>query len=220
MSDDEFVDPDLLGSAADEREEDPAQDVEVPEARRDLERKTLEMEERLRKLRQEQEELELKRGELEDLRRRQDQFLRERRAVREDLAQAVVLLEREIAAITDRLEWMRTTRDGFREKLAQIDAIDENTWTEENLREEVDFGLRLLSDARVEHARAQSRLQEMIQAGGSRRDDGAESETPRAAASFGLGEMVRLGLAVALPVAVVVVISLVILTWILRSPAM
>lgn len=209
MSGDEFVDGDLLNHRTDEQPQDPAPgDVE-------LDRETQEIDERLRNLRREQDEIEQRRGELEELRRRQELYVRQRGQVNDDLAGGLVTLERGIASATDRLEWMHETRSRFRDLLTQVEAIDDRAWTPQTLHEELHSALRLLDDARIEHARVQEKLNDMNAPRAAPELEQLRPDSAGAPQDF-VG-MLKLGFAVALPTAIVLGAALLILAMMLQK---
>jgi hypothetical protein len=208
MSGDEFVDGDLLESG---REDADGERV----AERELDRETHEIDERLRDLRKQQEEVEHRRSELEELRRRQEVYGRHRGQVTEALSNGLITLERGIAATSDRLEWMHETRSRFRDLLGRVQAIDDKSWTPETLSDDLATALALLEEARTEYARVQHRLEDPEKVPAPPEPEPVSGETPAWAKDFGF--LFKVGWVVALPLAVILGICLIVLAIILTQ---
>src|SRR5512137_58903 len=106
-------------------------------SREDVETRVTEMHQKLAELKQAQQELERERSSLEELRRRQMEFGKGREEMLENLTRGVGLLEEAEFAARREAEQMTRSLTEFREALGKIQAIQEQTWSQENLNIEL-----------------------------------------------------------------------------------
>jgi len=106
--------------------------------------------ERLARLQQEKEELERQLVTIEELRRRQIEWETGRQEVLEKLTRGLALLEEAEAKARRQAGRLNRLVEGFREALAQVKAIDESSWTEEDYPEQLSKALTVLDNARME----------------------------------------------------------------------
>ncbi len=114
--------------------------------------------EHLLSLRRQQEELERQKGELEDLRRRQDEYSRGRAELLDKLNRGRVTVEREQIQAQRLAELCDKTNVAFVDYLDQIESINDDDWTAENLRSELSRALGIIENARLEYNRARTKL--------------------------------------------------------------
>lgn len=112
----------------------------------------------IEKLRQKQEGLEVERRSLEDLRRKQDEYVKAKRDMVQKLNQGLIALEKEEVRATQMVDLYGNTRNSFKGMLAEIQAIDETGWEEEKLVEELDRSVDLVQAVRVETRKALAKL--------------------------------------------------------------
>jgi chromosome segregation ATPase len=206
----EFVDDDFhaarvaaAGAAVAPNAAAPPGDSRRAPTREEVEARVTEMQQKLAELRAAQQALERERAGLEELRRRQAEFQTGRNEMTQHLTRGVGLLEEaEFAARRD-AEQMAKTLAEFREALAKIEAINDQTWTNDNLNVELTRALTLIENARMEWNAA--RLKFSLLSGA------AASETPGPAAAGNplqqllqernYAELCKLGLALTWPLA-------------------
>lgn len=118
--------------------------------RDDTDRRVVEAQQKLVELKRAQEELERERAGLEDLRRRQNEFHTGRDEVIQNLTRGLGLLEEaEFTARRD-AELMVKTLDDFRNALAKVQAIHEESWTKDTFQTELTRALTTIENARME----------------------------------------------------------------------
>ncbi len=118
--------------------------------REELDAQASETRQRLEDLRRQQEELERERLALEEARRRREEFHTSRDEMQQHLTRGVGLLEdAEFVARRDAEQMARTLSD-LRDHLARVQALSDETWTQENYAVELTRALTALENARME----------------------------------------------------------------------
>ncbi|MCX7887673.1 MAG: hypothetical protein N3B01_10545 [Verrucomicrobiae bacterium] len=130
-----------------------------PPPKEELERELQQKREQLLLLRRQQQELERQKADLEDLRRKHQQYSSGRQEMIEELTRALVLLEREQINAQRQIELCIATRESFSAALEQLRNIRDDEWTSENLRTELSRALAVIENARAELHRARARLE-------------------------------------------------------------
>jgi hypothetical protein len=126
--------------------------------RDDTDRRVVEAQQKLVELKRAQEELERERAGLEELRRRQSEFLTGRQEITQQLTRGLGLLEEaEFAARRDAEQMVKTLGD-FRLALDKVQAIHDETWTKENFQMELTRALTVVENARMEWNSARLKL--------------------------------------------------------------
>lgn len=119
-------------------------------SREEVEARVSEMQGKLADLRRAQQELERERATLEDLRRRQTEFQTGRSEMVQNLTRGIGLLEEaEFAARRDAEQMAKTLAD-FRDALGKVQALREETWTQDSLNVELTRALTAVESARME----------------------------------------------------------------------
>jgi chromosome segregation ATPase len=172
-------------------------------SKEELERDLQQKREQLLLLRRQQEELERQKTDLEDLRRKHEEYARGRQEMIEQLTRALVLLDREQVEAQRRVELCISTRQQFREALEQLQQIRDEEWTSANVRTELSRALGILDNTRAELQRAAARLECL-------NPKQLAAETTKDTASAEFARYVRLGLAASLPLIIVGTIWLVV----------
>lgn len=113
----------------------------------------------LERLRKRQEQLESEKRELEDLRKRQDDYERGKREMTDQLKRSLVALERKEVDAQRMVELLGATRLRFKEQLAVIEALQEEGWSEDGIRDELGTSLSVLEQARMEYNRAMAKVE-------------------------------------------------------------
>ena len=130
----------------------PAQDEDPQRAptREEVDAKVGDLQSKLAELKRAQTELERERAALEETRRRQLEFSTGREELIRDLNRGIQLLEeREIAARRDAEQMAKSLID-LKESLQKVQAVQQETWTNENLNTELSRALGLVDHARME----------------------------------------------------------------------
>ena len=164
--------------------------------------------EELEILRQRQADLEREKRELEELRRKQDAFLNGKREMLENLEHNLVALEKEQVRAEQLVGLLSETRAEFKKLLAEIEALDEESWPEDEIRDELTHALAVIEDARMQFNKDMAKIQAVTPGRG---EEGGPApmimeESPRGVHERGLGEWVKIGFAVSLPVVLTIVI--------------
>jgi hypothetical protein len=177
----------------------------------------------LERLRKRQEDLEREKQDLEDLRRRQDEYERGKREMVERFNQSLVSLEKDELQAERMAELLGATRKRFKTMLAELQAINEELWGEEHIREELNKALIVLEDGRMEYNKAMSKIDAV--SGGKKSGVGEhepvvfEEGRPVHETEKSFGHWVKVGLAVTLPI-IVVLVAITVVFFILRSTAL
>lgn len=112
----------------------------------------------LERLKKRQEELEQEKRELEDLRRKHDDFDRGKREMTDHLKRSLVSLEREEVEYGRLVEQLAATRKRFKALLGQLEEIKEESWAEEEIREQLNRSLGIIEDTRMEYNKALGKI--------------------------------------------------------------
>ena len=188
----EFIDPDFS-----------TQKSYAP-TREDVDRKVVEAQQKLVELKRAQEELERERAGLEELRRRQNELQTSRQEMIQQLTRGSVLLEEaEFSARRDAEQMVKTLGD-FRDALAKVQAIQEETWAKENYHIELTRALTTLENARMEWNSA--RLKLPVLAGENRpvvsAEKGVSVPNSPTLAEMNFSQLCKIGLALTWPLLV------------------
>lgn len=187
--------------------------------REEVDSKVAEAQQRLAELKRAQEELERERSALEEVRRRQTEFQAGRTEMIQSLTRGLGLLEEaEFTARRD-AEQMAKSIGEFRDALAKVQNINEETWSKDNFNVELTRALTTIENARMEWNGA--RLKFPVLSGQA--TSTVSSNVPPAKAGISLSEMslgqlCKLGLAFTWPLAAVALLGLGVLAAILLRP--
>lgn len=174
--------------------------------REDTDRKVVEAQQKLVELKRAQEELERERAGLEELRRRQTEFLTGREEITQQLTRGVAILEEaEFAARRDAEQMVKTLTD-FKDSLKKVQAIHDETWTKETFQTELTRALTAVENARMEWNSA--RLKLPVLAGEANTPAAVGNGAPAAKTSLplaemSLGQLCKLGFGFTWPLAVI-----------------
>jgi hypothetical protein len=130
--------------------------------REDLERQVAESVQELDLLRMRQDEIERKRKELEEQRKKQDDYERGRSEITDRLNQSLIMMEKEEIKADRLLELLQTSRALFRETLEEIHSIDETSWAEEDIREELNKALTILDESRMQYNKTVAKIETVM----------------------------------------------------------
>ena len=169
----------------------------------------------LDRLRARQEELEKERRLLEDLRKKQEAFESGRRELKERLGESLVRMEKDQLQAERLGQMLGETRRAFRARLDEVDALDAESWTEDDLLDELNKALALLEDVRAEYNQGVAKLDAVRPAGAgsaaARPLTFAEEPAAAGTAAQGFGYWLRSGLAFLLPL--MVWLALLLVAW-------
>jgi chromosome segregation ATPase len=178
--------------------------------RDDTERRVVEAQQKLVELKRAQEELERERAGLEELRRRQTEFLTGRQEIIQQLTRALGLLEEaEFAARRDADQMVKTMAD-FREALTKVQAVHDETWTKENFQTELTRGLTTIENARMEWNSARLKIPALAgetKTAAAGKDPAAAAAAPPLA-ELPFGQLCKIGFAFTWPVLLAVLAAL------------
>ena len=169
----------------------------------------------LDRLRARQEELEKERRLLEELRKKQESFEGGRRELKDRLGESLVRMEKDQLQAERLAQLLGETRRAFRARLEEVDALNAETWADDDLLAELNQALALLEDVRTEYNQAVAKLDAVRPAAGAAARPLAFAEEPvsEAPAAQGFGYWLRSGLAFSLPL--MVWLAVLLLAWML-----
>jgi len=201
----EFVDPDFVGHKV------PYTPSSLPKTspfshelhrapnREEVERKVVDAQQKLAELKRAQEELERERAALEEVRRRQNEFQTGRQEIIQNLTRGIGLLEEaEFTARRDAEQMARTITD-FRTALAKVQAIRDESWSQEAFAVELTRGLTAVENARLEWNSARLKLPALAGENTPATAAKAGPVTPAGLAALPFGQLCKIGLAFTLP---------------------
>ena len=167
-----------------------------------------EAQEKLLELRQQQELLERQRADLEELRAKQDRFLKGRVDVTERLTKGLTRLDRDTFQSRKRLEMLEHAKENFAKHLDAIESMNPEHWSRADLRNELVRATAALEDAEQDYAEAMARLG-MVGGLSSADEDGLPATVARPALALpGFRYWLNAGLAFTLPVLVLASLAL------------
>ncbi len=165
----------------------------------------------LERLKQMQEEIEHQKRDLEDIRRKQSEYERGKKEMLERLMQSLIHIEKQEVKAAQLTELLSSTRKQFKEMLKELESINEDNWPEKAFREELGKALVLVDDARMEFNKIMARIETLNTS--SERVESAEHQPvifeesyERSAESRGFGHWLKIGLAVSLPLALILLV--------------
>jgi hypothetical protein len=182
-----------------------------PPTREELDARVADAQQRLLELRRAQEELERERTALEDARRRRVEFQTGRAEMVQNLTRGITVLEQAEFAARRNSEQMAKTLSGLRESLAQIQAVREEEWNQDNWNAELAKALATVENGRMEWNAA--RLKWTLLDGQPHGAAATETLGPSADAGWvrlPFWEQCKLGLALTWPIAALGLIALVV----------
>ena len=120
----------------------------------DFEGKLEQAQQQLESLHAEQERLERQKRELAELNERKDEFLQGQTEVSEKLSSAITAIERGLFEMKQEMEDLEQTRTVFAEHLAKIDRLNPESWTRDNLKNELNRAISAIDLAEDEYEQA------------------------------------------------------------------
>jgi hypothetical protein len=177
--------------------------LQRPPTREELDAKVGETQQRLAELKRAQEELERQRAALEEARRRRIELQTGREEMLQHLTRGIGLLtEAEFAARRD-AEQMAKTLSGLQQALGNIQAIHEETWTQDNWNSELTRALTAIESARMEWNGARLKWTLLSGEAVAPGPDQKKSGAPLLTGSQSFFQLCKVGLALTWPIAAV-----------------
>ena len=198
----EFVDDDFQTARKSGVSTTAAEKSSRAPSREEVESKVGDMQQKLAELKRTQQELERERASLEETRRRQVEFTTGRQEMQQHLTRGIGLLEEAEFAARREAEQMAKALQGLREALAKIEAVQEETWTKDNLNVELTRANTAVENARLDWNSARLKFAVL---NGPAAIESAPAPENAAAADFlaekSYAELCKLGLALTWPLA-------------------
>ena len=154
MAQGDFVDTDLL---EDESKTSSLLESRAPNLRAKITSKEEEARKRLDEIRQQMEDLERQRLENAELTRRLEEFERTKAEATHQLSRTVASLEKHELEISKQFGTVTSVRKSLQGHLGDLEDIHEESWTGENVRQNLQDSIELLEEARndLSHGRQQ-----------------------------------------------------------------
>jgi len=177
-----------------------------PPTREEIESKMSEAHSKLSELKRAQEQLERERAQLEDARRRRAEYQNGREEMLHHLTRGLELLkETEFNTRRDAEQMAKTLAD-MREALGKVEALQEDSWTQENWSTELTRALTTIENARMEWNSARVKWPSLDGALKPTAQEQAET-TPFGVQGKSFWQLCKLGFALSWPVAVATLIG-------------
>ncbi|HMP90343.1 MAG TPA: hypothetical protein PJ991_09070 [Kiritimatiellia bacterium] len=113
----------------------------------------------LEALRKRQEQLELEKRDLEEFKRKSEEFERGKRDVIANIKRSLTAIERDELETQRIQELLESTRTRFKALLADLEELNEQSWSESNIREELAQALGVIEDARIEYNKSVAKIE-------------------------------------------------------------
>jgi len=162
--------------------------------------------EELERLRQRQESLEREKQTLEELRRKQADYERGKQDLLEQLNQSLLTLERDEVRAGQTCEMLAGTRVRFKEMLGEIEALSEESWSEETFRDELNKALAMIEDARIEFGKGRAKVQAVLGVEKKSSDPAVVFEEAAPAAEKSFLYWLKAGFAATLPLIITIIL--------------
>lgn len=176
-----------------------------PPSRDEVENKVTDLQSEVVRLRKLQEQLERERAALEETRRRQTEWQTGRAEIIQNLTRGVALLEEAEFSRRQEAEQMAKALAGLKDVMGKVQAINEESWTQENFQVELTRALTAIENARMEYNSARLKfplLSNPAPAAAAENGNGSPAEPPAPQWSeLDFISLCRLGLAFTWPIA-------------------
>jgi hypothetical protein len=204
----EFIDTDFQAHKSPHATTSAADPLRAP-TREEVDRKVVEAQQKLAELKRAQEELERERSALEELRRRQLEFQNGRQEIVHNLTRGLGLLEEAEFNSRREAEQMNKTLADFRDALAKVEAIHDETWTKENFQVELTRGLTAIENARMEWNSARLKIPSLSgEAAKKTETEVASAPAASPLANLSFGQLCKIGLAMTWPLLIIALVAL------------
>jgi len=114
---------------------------------------------RLSLLRAEADALEREKLQMEELSRKQREFMGGRTEVAEKLSRAVAMLDRESYEAQKRVEQLLVIKDNFHQHLEMVQSLNPEEWNSQDLPRDLTRAIGIIEDAREEYGKSMARVQ-------------------------------------------------------------
>lgn len=210
----DFFDEDLLEEGASSAAGEESGDLSVlpltgarlgrlEKHRGDVDRRLSSAGEEIERLRLRRERLENEQKNLQQLSRKQAEYETGKRETLDRLTRSLALFEKEQARATQMVELFAVLRERFGEARDELQGIDEEQWSEENIAGEIDRAMVLLEDARTVYRKGVARVSASKWPGTENGGEAAAAVPDGAApTNRGFGYWLKVGAALTLPLAV------------------
>ena len=210
----DFIDDDLLrNSGAGEAETSAAR---LTRQKEQITNKVADTAEEIERLKMRQDELEHEKTSLEELNRKQDEYARSKKNIIENLSRNIILMEKDEVLATRMVELLSASRSRFKDILAEIRDVQEESWSEDSFEEELDKALALIESARMEYSKAIAKVDaESWQKGsaGQAQLSTLEEAGRGSIANKGFLFWLKVGVAVSLPMAFFILLLIAAYVW-------
>ncbi len=152
----DFIDDDLLDSSSEQSTETPA--ARMTRQKEQITNKVADTAEEIELLKMRQIELENEKKSLEEMNRKQDEYARSKKEIIENLSRNIILMEKDEVRANRMVELLSTSRSRFKDMLAEIRDIQEDSWSEDVFEEELDKAQALIESARMEYSKAIAKI--------------------------------------------------------------
>lgn len=142
----------------------------------DFEGKLEHAQQQLESLQAEQERIERQKVELAELNERREEFLRGQVEISEKLSSSITAIERGLFDMRQEMEDLQQTKTSFTEHLQKVEQLNPESWTRENLKNELNRAISTIDLAEDEYEQAVDHL--------NNRESGRLSSPAKAASPF------------------------------------
>jgi len=163
----------------------------------------------IEQLKMKQVDLEKEKNELEALARRQDDYQKNKQDIVEKITKSLILIEKEEVNAARMAELLSVMSSRFKDSLAELQKIDEGSWTDDNYQMEINKAQVLVEDARNLYQKAMAKIDAAGWKETSMETSTASSSAGILAGIEGSSDMktlMRTGFAVCLPLMVFILI--------------
>lgn len=181
--------------------------------REEVDAELAQTQQQLAELTRQKEEKERQRAALEETRRRQMECTTGRQEMIQNLTRGLGLLEQAEFTARREAEQMAKTLADFRDALAKIQAVHEESWTQDNFNVELTRALTTIENARMEWNAARLKFP-VLTAPAPENSSAPPPDSVSLPVPFGphsFGELCRVGFALTWPVTAVVLLGLIVL---------
>jgi hypothetical protein len=173
-----------------------------------------EAQERLLALRRQMEEAERRERELEELRARRNEAIAGHKQMKEKFTRSFTLLEQAEYEAQREMEQIQITKQTFADQLEQLDRINYQEWTPENMEESINRSMTLIDHSRTVYNQSRARVEALsTQSLTSETDFQTDNFTPLTSQTETFMDLVRKGFGLSLPI----IITLIALIFVLLS---
>jgi hypothetical protein len=163
-------------------------------------------------LRMKQEDLEREKNKLQELGRKQEEYERDKKDVIEKIDRGIITAEKEEVEATRMVELLSETRVKFKNMLAELRNINEDSWVDENFEAELNRASAMVENARMDYKKALARVDASSWHKGITREQSELLEGVAGGMGIGqgFGHWLKIGIAMTLPLIVMVILVFII----------